>query len=187
MLYKTETNKGYILKTFGFDWPTVLQAKTILGFGVGLQGTTSLPFYSKFFAGGNTTVRGFKGSSLGPLTYNAPRGESTCAARAVPGQFIECDAVGVYFLTAAQFNLIFSPPAFLGEDTRSLRSTLFVDVGNVFEKMNNFDYNELRASYGIEFNVLTPIGGVTVGFVDTLKSELGDDTQEVVFQLGGNF
>ena len=53
--------------------------------------------------------------------------------------------------------------------------------------MNNFYYNELRASYGIEFNVLTPIGGVTVGFVDTLKSELGDDTQEVVFQLGGNF
>ena len=53
--------------------------------------------------------------------------------------------------------------------------------------MNNFDYNDLRASIGVEFNVLTPIGGVTVGFVDTLKSQEGDDTQEVVFQLGGNF
>jgi outer membrane protein insertion porin family len=187
MMYKTESNKGYVLKTFGFDWPTVLQAKTVLGLGVGLGSATSLPFYNKFFAGGNSTVRGFKGSSLGPLTYNAGRGENTCAARAVPGYFIECDAVGGDFLTAAQFNWIFSPPAFLGEDTRSLRSTLFVDVGNVFEKMNNFDYNELRASIGIEFNVLTPIGGVTVGFVDTLKSQEGDDTQEVVFQLGGNF
>ena len=37
------------------------------------------------------------------------------------------------------------------------------------------------------FNVLTPIGGVTVGFVDTLKSKEGDDTQPIVFQLGGNF
>ena len=187
MQYRTESNKGYMLKTFGFDWPTVLQAKTIVGLGVGLQGATSLPFYSKFFAGGNTTVRGFKGASLGPLTYNAGRNENTCAAKAIPGKFIECDAIGGDFLTAAQFNWIFSPPAFLGEDTRSLRSTLFVDIGNVFEKINNFEYNELRASYGIEFNVLTPIGGVTVGFVDTLKSKEGDDTQQVVFQLGGNF
>ena len=187
MQYRTESNKGYVLKTFGFDWPTVLQAKTVIGLGVGLEGATSLPFYSKFFAGGNDTVRGFKGASLGPLTYNAGRGVNTCAAKAIPGKFIECDAVGGDFLTAAQFNWIFSPPAFLGEDTRSLRSTLFVDVGNVFEKVNNFEYNELRASYGVEFNVLTPIGGVTVGFVDTLKTKEGDDTQQVVFQLGGNF
>ncbi|MFL2568959.1 MAG: outer membrane protein assembly factor BamA [Gammaproteobacteria bacterium] len=187
MQYRTESNKGYVLKTFGFDWPTVLQAKTVIGLGVGLEGATSLPFYSKFFAGGNTTVRGFKAASLGPLTYNAGRNENTCAAKAVPGKFIECDAVGGDFLTAAQFNWIFSPPAFLGEDTRSLRSTLFIDVGNVFEKVNNFEYNELRASYGVEFNVLTPIGGVTVGFVDTLKTKEGDDTQQVVFQLGGNF
>ena len=187
LFHKTEFNKSYLLKTFGFDWPTVFQAKTSLGIGVGLGSATSLPFYNKYFAGGTGTVRGFKGSSLGPLTYNAPRGATTCAAKAVPNKFIECDAVGGDFLSAAQFNWIFSPPAFLGEDTRSLRTTLFVDVGNVFEKVNDFEYNELRASYGIEFNVLTPIGGVTVGFVDTLKSKEGDDTQPVVFQLGGAF
>ena len=62
-----------------------------------------------------------------------------------------------------------------------------MDIGNVFEKANNFDYNELRASYGIEFNFITPIGGVSVGFVDTFKSEEGDDTQPVIFQLGGAF
>lgn len=187
LMYKTETNKGYVLKTFGFDWPTVLQAKTIIGLGFGLGSATSLPFYNKYFAGGSGTVRGFKGSSLGPLTYNAFRSENTCAAKAIPGKFIECDAVGGDFLSAAQFNWIFTPPAFLGEDTRSLRTTLFIDVGNVFEKINNFEYNELRASYGIEFNILTPVGAVTVGFVDTLKTKEGDDTQPIVFQLGGNF
>ena len=189
LMFKTESNKSFILKTFGFDWPTVLQAKTTLGIGAGLFGTTSLPFYNKYFAGGSGSVRGFKGSSLGPLTYNAPRdGDgTTCAAKAVPGKYIECDAVGGDFLSTAQFNWIFSPPAFLGEDARALRTTLFVDIGNVFEKVNDFEYNDLRASYGIEFNVLTPIGGVTVGFVDTLNSKEGDDTQPIVFQLGGNF
>tara|TARA_Y100000748_G_scaffold151027_1_gene126281 strand:- start:1938 stop:4325 length:2388 start_codon:yes stop_codon:yes gene_type:complete len=185
--HRTESNKPYILKTFGFDWETVFQLKTILGIGAGLGSATSLPFYSKFFAGGNTTVRGFKGSSLGPLTYNESRDPNTCAAKAVEGKFIKCDAVGGDFLTAAQFNWIFSPPDFLGEDTRSVRTTLFMDIGNVFEKANNFDYNELRASYGIEFNFITPIGGVSVGFVDTFKSEEGDDTQPVIFQLGGAF
>ena len=188
LMYRTESNKPYNLTTFGFDWPTVFQAKTTIGLGMGLAGATSLPFYNKYFAGGNTTVRGFKGSSLGPLTYNAPRTDPLpCAAKAVPNKFMECDAVGGDFLTSAQFNWIFSPPAFLGEETRGLRGTLFVDIGQVFEKVNNFEYNELRASYGIEFNVLTPIGGVTVGFVDTLKTKDGDDTQPVVFQLGGNF
>ena len=187
LTHRTESNKGHILKTFGFDWSTVFQLKTVIGIGGGLGSATSLPFYNKYYAGGNTTVRGYKGSSLGPLTYNAGRSENTCAAKAIPGKYIKCDAIGGDFLTVAQFNWIFSPPPFLGEDTRALRTTLFVDVGNVFEKVNNFDYNELRASYGIEFNVLTPIGGVSVGFVNTINEQEGDDVQPVIFQLGGDF
>jgi outer membrane protein insertion porin family len=146
-----------------------------------------MPFYSKYFAGGNRSVRGFKGSSLGPLTYNAPRAENTCAAKAVSGKFIKCDAVGGDFLTTAQANWIFPPPPFLGVDTRSARVTLFADMGNVFEDVNDFDYNDLRASYGIEAKFLTPVGAVSVGFVDTFISKEGDDTQPVIFSLGGSF
>ena len=91
------------------------------------------------------------------------------------------------FLTAAQLNWILSPPPFLGEEVKNIRTTLFVDIGNVFEKVNDFEYNELRASYGVEFNFLTPIGGVSIGFTSALKSKEGDDTQPVIFQLGGAF
>ena len=190
--HRAELNKGYILKTFGFDWSTVFQLKTTVGIGAGLGSATSLPFYNKYFAGGNTTVRGYKGSTLGPLTYNAPSdligsGFHSCRAKAIPGKYRKCDAVGGDFLTTAQFNWIFSPPPFLGEDTRALRTTLFFDIGNVFEKVNNFEYHRLRGSYGIEFNVLTPIGGVSVGFVNTINDQEGDDTQPVIFQLGGAF
>ena len=187
--YDTESNYPYTLKTFGFDWSTVFQIKSIVGFGVGVNGATSLPFYTKYFAGGNTTVRGFKGASLGPFTYNAPRPGTgtTCAAKAIPGKFIECDTVGGDFLTAAQFDWLFPPPDFLTEDTRGVRASLFIDVGNVFEKINDFDYNELRASYGIQFNALTPIGSVSVGFANALREKEGDDFQSVIFRLGGNF
>ena len=185
--YDAELNYPYTLKTFGFDWNTVFQVKSILGFGVGINGATSLPFYTKFFAGGNTTVRGFKGASLGPFTYNAPRSDLTCASKAIPGKFIQCDTVGGDFITAAQFDWLFPPPDFLTEDTRGVRASLFVDVGNVFEKINDFDYNELRASYGIQFNALTPIGSVSVGFANALREKEGDDFQSVIFRLGGNF
>ena len=74
--YDTEFNVPYVVDIFGFDWNTVFQTKTIVGVGAGLGSATSMPFYAKYFAGGNRTVRGFKASSLGPLTYNAP-GELT--------------------------------------------------------------------------------------------------------------
>ena len=69
----------------------------------------------------------------------------------------------------------------------SVRVSLFTDIGNVFEDVNDFDYNELRASYGIQADFLTPVGAVTFGFVDTFNSKEGDDIQPIVFQLGGSF
>ena len=65
--------------------------------------------------------------------------------------------------------------------------SLFVDAGNVFEKINNFDYNEIRASYGLQVNISTPVGALSVGFANALKDELGDDFQSVIFRLGGTF
>ena len=53
----------YVVDIFGFDWNTVFQTK-IFGVGAGLGSATSMPFYAKYFAGGNRTVRGFKASSL---------------------------------------------------------------------------------------------------------------------------
>ena len=185
--FNSEHNTPYTLKTLGFDWETVFQLKTRVAIGTGLFGATSLPFFAKYFAGGNNSVRGFKGSTLGPLTYNAPRGKNTCAPKAIEQKFIKCDAVGGDFLTTAQASWIFPPPPFLGVDTRSARVILFTDIGNVFEDVNDFDYNELRASYGIQAQFMTPVGSVTVGFVNAFKSEEGDDTQPVVFSLGGGF
>ena len=49
------------------------------------------------------------------------------------------------------------------------------------------EFHLISKNYDIEFNVLTPIGGVSVGFVNTINEQEGDDVQPVIFQLGGNF
>ena len=163
-----------------FDWDTVFRINTQLGIGAGLFGATSVPFHSKFFAGGTKSVRGFKGASLGPLTYNDSSATHGCTAKT-------CDSIGGDFLAVGQFNWVFPPPPFLGVDSRTMRISLFTDIGNVFEKFNDIEYDELRASYGIQIDFITPVGAVTFGFVDVFKSKEGDDTQPVVFQLGGSF
>jgi len=171
-----EYNKPYNLNFFNmFDWNTVLQSKPQIGIGTGLIGSSSLPFHDKFFAGGDRTVRGFDSNSLGPLRNN-----TTCTAKT-------CDAIGGDFLFAIQNNWIFPPPPFLGEDNRNFRASLFVDIGNVFEDIADFSYSDLRGSYGIQGNFRTPVGAVSIGFVDAFKSKAGDDTKPVIFSLGGAF
>ena len=171
-----EYNKPFNFNFFNlFDWSTVLQAKPQLGLGVGIIEISKLPFHDKFFAGGDRTVRGFDSNSLGPLRNN-----TTCTAKT-------CDAIGGDFLAVIQSNWIFPPPPFLGEDQRNFRASLFVDFGNVFEDIGDFSYSELRGSYGIQANFRTPVGAVSLGFVDVFKSKEGDDTKPVIFTLGGAF
>ena len=64
---------------------------------------------------------------------------------------------------------------------------MFLDIGNVFEDVADFSYSELRGSLGVQLNFRTPVGAVSLGFVDTFKSKDGDDTQPVIFSLGGAF
>ena len=171
-----EYNKPFNLNFLGmFDWRTVLQTKPQLGVGIGLFEISKLPFHDKFFAGGDRTVRGFDSNSLGPLRNN-----TTCTAKT-------CDAIGGDFLAVIQSNWIFPPPPFLGEDKRNFRASLFVDFGNVFEDIGDFSYSEIRGSYGVQANFRTPVGAVSLGFVDAFKSKEGDDTKPVIFSLGGAF
>jgi outer membrane protein insertion porin family len=174
--FSGEYNTPYKLNFLDmFDWNTSFQIKPQIGIGVGLVGASDLPFHDKYFAGGDTTVRGFDSGSLGPLRNN-----TTCTAKT-------CDAIGGDFLAILQNDWVFPPPPFLGEDKRLFRGSLFLDIGNVFEDISDFSYSDLRGSYGIQLNFRTPVGAVSMGFVDTFKSKTGDDTKPVIFSLGGAF
>ena len=176
VMFKGEYNSPYQLNFFDmFDWDTTFRVSPQVGLGTGLIGESSLPFHDKFFAGGDNTVRGFDSGSLGPLRDNP-----ACTAKT-------CDAIGGDFLSVLQNDWIFPPPPFLGVDKRVFRGSLFLDIGNVFEDISDFSYSDLRGSFGIQLNFRSPVGAVAVGFVDTFKSKDGDDTQPVIFSLGGAF
>ena len=126
-----------------------------------------LPPYERYFAGGVRSVRGFRANRLhstpGTLdSYGLPYGGN---ARLV-----------------GNMELIFPPPFDL--DSKSMRFKAFIDAGNVYDTEDGVDSSELRASYGLTMNWLTPVGPLIFSYAWPLRHEDGDDLESFQFSLG---
>lgn len=135
-----------------------------LGYGDGYGDTSRLPFFENFFVGGISSLRGFRGSSLGPRDGDDPIGGN---ARIVGSS-----------------ELIFPPP-FL--DIESVRMFAFVDGGNVFDTRDEVDFGELRYSTGVGVTWLSPLGALTLSLAEPLNDRAEDRTQTFQFSLGTFF
>ena len=135
-----------------------------LGYADAYGDTTYTPPFANYYAGGYGSVRGFEHNSLGPFDTNT----ST--------------ATGGQVLTAASGEFIF--PMFT--DMPSVRTMLFMDVGNVFEQ-GGFSAADLRASAGFSLAWLTPVGPLTMVMAKPLKSEAADLTTTTHITLGRSY
>ena len=139
------------------------------GYGDGYGGTEELPFYENFFAGGFSSVRGFKSNTLGPRT-----------------SFPDDDPFGGNKLLVGKAELFFPIP-FLREQSRSLRVSAFVDAGNVFGPDEDFDFGDLRYSTGIAAVWISPFGALSVSFAAPFNDDEDDETEGFQFNLGQQF
>ena len=166
-----------------------LRFHTDLGFGKGFGSTDQMPFYEHYYAGGIGSVRGYKDSTLGP---------KSTPATADPDQD-QLPFGGNIKLTGGA-ELIF--PAPFVKDQRSLRTVLFLDVGNVYDTycsnsvLNNGSDNpgcgdvelaDMRYSAGIGLSWLTALGPLGFSLGMPLNSQSEDDTQVFQFTLGQTF
>ena len=130
------------------------------------QTIEDLPASERFFAGGDTTVRGFALDSLGTaetLTPNGfPRGGN-----------------GLVLLNAE-----LRVPVW-----RNLGAATFVDVGNVFERATHIDVSELRTTAGFGIRYRSPIGPLRfdVGFKLDRRPYGDTDRQAFHFSFGHAF
>ena len=135
-----------------------------LGVAGAYGSTTTAPFFDNYFAGGFGSVRGFSNNSLGP--------KSESNSKPLGGQL----------LTTASAELIF--PLF--SDNPSVRTSLFVDVGNVYTS-GEFSAADLRSSGGLNLAWLTPVGPLTLVIATPLRQKTGDQTQSTHITLGRSF
>ena len=198
-----------------------LRFRTELGYGGGYGDTRELPFYEHFYAGGFGSVRGYESHSLGPRSTAAEQYRLQQPVTAIDengratetggpegdifgylsrdGKLIvdtiqdDPDPFGGNVLVEGGIELIFPLP-FL-KDQRSIRSTLFLDAGNVFNtncggsQINCFDvdFGEIRYSVGVGVTWLSGFGPMSFSLARPLNKGEFDETEPFQFTLGQGF
>jgi len=148
---------------------TSFKAKLELSAGDGFGDTAELPFYKNYYAGGSTTVRGYKSRSLGPRDTLPPN-----------------DPIGGSRRILVNAEYLFPMPGTSTEE-KSMRLSLFVDGGMVFGRDQKIDTRELRYSAGLAFNWFSPVGPLSFSLAKPLNAKDGDQTESFQFTLGVPF
>ena len=135
---------------------------TDIGYGDGFGDTEELPFFKNYFAGGNTTVRGFEARSLGPRDSSA-----------------DPDPLG------GSKRVLFNSSLLLpvGKE-KDKRLSLFIDGGQVFSDAQSIDTSEMRFSAGVGFNWVSPVGPISLSYAVPLNEEDGDEIEKLQFSVG---
>ena len=165
------------------------------------------PFYEHFYSGGITSVRGFRANTLGP---RATQSQYILDADGNPlldsnGQqmfnpyfgYDQNDerSIGGAYLVEGGFDFIFRLP-FL-EDQRSVRTSFFIDAGNVFAQdcgdkeininCSELDLGELRYSYGLGVTWITQLGPMSLALATVGNEGPLDRTEGFQFEIGTQF
>jgi len=143
-----------------------LKLSSRLNFGSGYGGD-ELPFFKRFFEGGSSSVRGFDFNSLGSkYDNNKPKG----------GEFSIVSSAAIS-----------SKLDFMGIENPNMRGIVFTDLGTIVDKAEDFDFNDVRSSVGIQFSWLTPIGPLGFNLAQPIIKKSGDSTETFSFELGAKF
>jgi outer membrane protein insertion porin family len=128
-------------------------------------GDRELPFFERYYGGGASSVRGFSFNSLGE---EYPDGTSKGGKLSLLGSVS-----------------VISPLSWV-KDSENMRIAAFIDAGGI-DKEVSFKGVSYRASAGVGFVWVTPIGPLGLYAATPIKKENGDDIKNFDFTLGTSF
>ena len=162
------------------------------------------PFFEHFYSGGINSVRGYKQNTLGPratpsLYYLDGEGNQVLDEFGNPlfnpYSYRDDRSIGGAYLIEGGFDLIFKLP-FL-QDQRSVRTSMFIDVGNVFAQdcgdtlininCSELDIKELRYSIGVGVTWITQLGPMSLAIASPGNKGPLDETEGFQFEIGTQF
>ncbi|MDD1795248.1 outer membrane protein assembly factor BamA [Enterovibrio makurazakiensis] len=167
------------------------------GYGKNDENEYLLPFYENFYAGGYSTLRGFRSNTAGPkAVYDQGAGNN-------PALVGSNDSVGGNAIALASVELIVPTPFVSIEMKNSIRTSVFVDAASVWDTeydLDNarvisgqeyiYDYSDpsnYRASYGAAIQWRSPMGPLVFSLSKPIKSYEGDDEEFFTFTIGQTF
>ena len=193
---------------FGSGDITTFRLKGRLAYADSYGNTDRLPFFENYFAGGIGSVRGFQSRSLGPK--GTPASSLVAIPVSVDGLteyvYVQQDdgslltvadndvsTIGGDTLLELSAELVFPAPFVSNKD--KVRTTFFVDAGNVFssncgnfqENCSELDPGKLSVAGGFSLQWLSPIAPLSFSFARPIVEQPFDKTEFFQFSLGTTF
>ncbi|WP_367680357.1 outer membrane protein assembly factor BamA [Candidatus Fukatsuia anoeciicola] len=185
--YKVTLNvSNYLPLNNKHSW--VILCRGLFGYGSGI-GIKEMPFYENFYAGGFNTVRGFRLNNIGPkAVYYTDNGTKINKST---------DAIGGNAMVVASIELIIPTPFINKQYTNSIRTSLFIDSGTVWDtKWKNTvqiraaditDYsnqNNVCASAGIALQWMSPLAPLAFSYAKPIKDYSNNKLEQFQFNIG---
>lgn len=133
-----------------------------LGIADGANGKP-LPFFKNFYAGGVTSVRGYRTASIGPRDSND-------------------DPLGGSKRVVANAEFLFPFPGLAND--KSVRVSAFVDTGMIAD---TFEGSAFRSSVGVGVLWVSPLGPLKISMAQPVGDKPGDRTERFQFTFGSAF
>jgi outer membrane protein insertion porin family len=217
--FKTELDgKWYFPLSRNQRWSFLARLKMGYGNGYGDVGGIDqiLPFTQHFTAGGSDSLRGFENNTVGPRGVQVtparvitdPNGKVILGDNSNDTISISTRSLGGNAMILGGVELIVPTPFVDVDFDNSVRTSLFVDVGSIWDSefdydryktldVNNsfnddglIDYSDptlYRASGGLSVQWLSPMGPMVFSFSKVIQEREGDDSKFFTFNIGQTF
>jgi outer membrane protein insertion porin family len=147
------------------DSDFVLAGRVRFGVIQPMQSTKQIPISRLFFAGGANSVRGYGLDLLGPRNVtNNPTGGEAVMEFSLEGRF----PIPIY---------------------KNIGGVVFMDAGNVYTRIHNLDFGQLKYSPGFGLRYLSPVGalGLDFAFPTNRINYVTDKWYQIHFSVGYGF
>ena len=152
---------GEAKKYLPIGWDTIFAGRLKLGFADAIGSKKNYPLFERFFAGGQSSVRGYGRRRLGPLNSDdEPLGG----------------------LSLIEGSLEVRRPVW-----REIGGALFVDFGQVSLKSFDIPVSDLQFSTGFGLSYTTPVGPLRLDIGFPFDPPRGDRAWQIHFSVGASF
>ncbi len=169
--YKMELRSAWFFK--GLAKGHVLEIGGRAGVAEAIGGTSDVPFYSRYYLGGQYDLRGFKYRNVSPRQYN------TSTTPAFPYQ----EPVGgdTFWFASAEYSI----PIFEQENGVGVRLAAFYDMGGVGEKPYSLSPGVFDNNWGIGIRLNLPIGPIRLDYgIPISHDEFNSGSGQFQFGIG---